>query len=343
MQTFYHLRQLHQDNDHAKALINPSILHYSQLLVLFVKKKEFDGRKKNEYPVTVHTLNVESAIKAAAKEKNPTLYFEIKDADLIARELRYHNTCYNAFAKETTLSAGHTQSVDEQSNLDEEVEEQQTGDFESICEYIIHHVFEEKTAVFMSVLHTIYGLSPSDSRYRSKLKDRIMKRFKDQINFLPVGPKTPEILVDASSSVSELAFKDKSGCIIKAAEYLPNDVISYSQNLPTVSWPLQAEELQRNDELLPPNLLLFLRHMLHSQISKRKPSDSVDRAVHSIASDLVAGVINGKIMTAKQCLLALGLHNITGTRKVVDIVNCINYKITCEIETTQAVKSSSPF
>ena len=50
-----------------------------------------------------------------------------------------------------------------------------------------------------------------------------------------------------------------------------------------------------------------------------------------------------KIMTAKQFLLALGLHNITGTRKVVDIVNCINYKITCEIETTQAVKSSSPF
>ena len=70
----------------------------------------------------------------------------------------------------------------------------------------------------MSVLHTIYSLSTSNSRYRSKLKDRIMKRFKDKINFLPVGPKTPEILVDASTPVSELAFKDKSGCIIKAAD-----------------------------------------------------------------------------------------------------------------------------
>ena len=234
------------------------------------KKERIQRKKKNEYPVTVHTLNVESAIKAAAKEKNPTLYFEIKDADLIARELRYHKTCYKAFTKEPTLSASHTQSVDEQSNLDEEVEEQQTGDFESVCEYIIHHVLEEKTAVSMSVLHTIYGLSPSDSRYRSKLKDRIMKRFKDQINFLPVGPKTPEILVDASTPVSELAFKDKSGCIIKAAEYLRNDIISYSQNLPTVSWPTQAEELQRKDELLPPNLLLFLRHMLRFTIFQKK-------------------------------------------------------------------------
>ena len=175
----------------------------------------------------------------------------------------------------------------------------------------------------MSLLHTIYGLSCSNSRYWSKLKDRIMKRFKDQINFLPVGPKTPEILVDASTPVSELAFKDKSGCIIKAAEYLRND-ISYSQNLPTVSWPPQAE-LQRNDKLLPPNLLLFLRHMLHSQIPKRKPSDSVDRIVHSIASDLVAGVTNGKIKTAKQFLLALGLHNITGTNKVLDIVSRLGH------------------
>ena len=62
----------------------------------------------------------------------------------------------------------------------------------------------------MSLLHTIYGLSSSNSTYRSKLKDRIMKRFKYQINFLPVGPKTPEILVDGSTPVSELALKDKS-------------------------------------------------------------------------------------------------------------------------------------
>ena len=134
------------------------------------KKERIQRKKKNEYPVTVHTLNVECAIKAAAKVKNLT-YFEIKDADLIARELRYHKSCYKAFTEEPTLSASHTQSVDEQSNLDEEVEEQQqTGDFESVCEYITHHVLDEKTAVSMSVLHTIYGLRPSDSRFCLNLK-----------------------------------------------------------------------------------------------------------------------------------------------------------------------------
>ena len=73
--------------------------------------------------------------------------------------------------------------------------------------------------------------------------------------------------------------------------------------------------------------------------------DSVDHVVHSIASDLVAGVTNGKIKTAKQFLLALGLHNITGTNKVLDIVSrlghCINYKTTREIETAQAIKAQA--
>ena len=78
MQTFHHLRQLHQDNHHAKALINPSVVHYSQRFVLFVKKKNSTQEKKNEYPVTVHTLNVESVIKAAAKEKTQHYILKLK-------------------------------------------------------------------------------------------------------------------------------------------------------------------------------------------------------------------------------------------------------------------------
>ena len=97
---------------------------------------------------------------------------------MIARELRYHKTCYKAFTKESTLSASHIQSVDEQSNLDEEVEEQQKGDFESVCEYVIHHVLEEKTAVSTSVLHTIYGLKAGANA--SNIASNILIRMLDE-------------------------------------------------------------------------------------------------------------------------------------------------------------------
>ena len=76
---------------------------------------------------------------------------------MITGELRYHKTCYKAFNKEPTLFASHTQSVDEQSILDEEVEEQQTGDFESVCEYIIHHVLEEKnSSIYEPFTHNLW-------------------------------------------------------------------------------------------------------------------------------------------------------------------------------------------
>ena len=52
------------------------------------------------------------------------------------------------------------------------------------------------------------------------------------------------------------------------------------------------------------------------------------------------GVTRGKVIQRKHFLLALGLHNLTRSRKIIDIVNklghCISYSLTCEVETAQA-------
>ena len=57
----------------------------------------------------------------------------------------------------------------------------------------------------------------------------------------------------------------------------------------------------------------------------------------------MVAVTRGKMITAKQYLLALGIHNITGQRKTVDILNrlghCLTYNLTCEIETALVEKA----
>ena len=62
--------------------------------------------------------------------------------------------------------------------------------------------------------------------------------------------------------------------------------------------------------------------------------------MESYAQDLVHGVTRGEMITAKHYLLALGLHNISCQKNVVDIINklghCISYSLTCDIETAQA-------
>ena len=58
--------------------------------------------KKNtiHFPKTVCMDKAVKTIKDAAESKEDfdLLYFEIKDADLIAREFKYHKRCYKEYA-----------------------------------------------------------------------------------------------------------------------------------------------------------------------------------------------------------------------------------------------------
>ena len=89
--------------------------------------------------------------------------------------------------------------------------------------------------------------------------------------------------------------------------------------------------------------MLFYKNLLSSKNNEHRLSEFCQRAAYSFASDLTAAVSPGKIMTAKQCLLALGIHSITGQRKTVDILNrlghYLTYNLTCEIETALAEKA----
>jgi hypothetical protein len=71
--------------------------------------------------------------------------------------------------------------------------------------------------------------------------------------------------------------------------------------------------------------------------------DTANRLIQSYSSDLIHGVTCGKTITAKHFLLGLGLHNLTGQKVPIQIVNhlghCIDYNLVREIETAQAEKA----
>ena len=127
----------------------------------------------------------------------------------------------------------------------------------------------------------------------------------------------------------------------KAAEYLRNDIMSYFENTADPNWPPTVEDFE--EESISNALALFQKYLLNAHYSKKKPSESVNRIMNSLASDMIYAVSQGKCITKKRYLLALGLHSMTGQRHVIDIVNrldhCINYNTTCESETALAKKA----
>ena len=142
-------------------------------------------------------------------------------------------------------------------------------------------------------MHT--GLHPDDRRYRLELKNRIMKGFKEKVAILTSEKKMSGIVVDASALPTEIAFKDKEGCIIKAAEYLKNDVLKHCEGLSALTWPPQLDELQDEQRNPPGSLMLFYKHLLQSKstVNKTNP-DYAQRLSNSFASNIIVAIRQGK-------------------------------------------------
>ena len=180
------------------------------------KKDRIQHNKKDEYPHLIKTNIGEVSIKLAAKEKMPSFYYENKDEDLIARELKCHRSCYNKFRLSSVRFVGISDNS--------ESRDYQEGNYNAVTDFVSKHILNEMKAVSIAVLHIIYGLKPTDTRYRSKLKSGLKNDFLT-LSFLNIGRNSPDVVIDVSAEFDEITFNDKEGCLIKVAKYWRNDII----------------------------------------------------------------------------------------------------------------------
>ena len=106
------------------------------------------------------------------------------------------------------------------------------------------------------------------------------------------------------------------------------------------NWPPTAAELKHSKYDPPTSLTLFLEALLKTSNHSTTRSINTSRLVISFAQDIVYAITKGKIFQLKQYLLAMGLHNLTGSRKVIDLVqkfgHCMNYNFVSDILTSNA-------
>ena len=120
----------------------------------------------------------------------------------------------------------------------------------------------------MTTLHTVYGIEVNDTRYRSKLKTRIKNQFGEDVISCSVVRNSSDIVVSWSLSLSEVTFQDRYGCMIKAAEYLRYDIMSYFEKATDPNWPPTVEDTE--EESIPNSLALFQKYLLNAHYSKKK-------------------------------------------------------------------------
>lgn len=253
--------------------------------------------------------------------------------DLIAREFKVHHICYKTFT--------HGLTSDFKRNENDEGKEYvyRKANFEEVKEYIKDTVLQMKRAAPITTLQDISGIDSSDRYYRQKLKKRIENEFGDKITFLSSG-NLPEVIVSSDYFTKKTVQHDDTFTLQQAAKILQKDILDKFKNSPTPNWPPTADDLD-NDTFNPPSSVMeFMKALLNFGNRCKEKSSNITRMAESFAQDIVFAVTRGEVLQLKHYLLALGLHSLTGSRKVIDIINkfghCLNYNLVCEIETAQA-------
>ena len=103
----------------------------------------------------------------------------------------------------------------------------------------------------MSALHYLYELHTGDTRYRSKLKNRIQSAYPEKLLFLRLDQKMAEVVVSSEGVKSHYVFNDHDQMIKQAADYLRNDIHEYAKRIPELNWPPCLDELNSEERLQP--------------------------------------------------------------------------------------------
>ena len=191
----------------------------------------------------------------------------------------------------------------------------------------------------MSQLQDGYGdKTQKDIYVRRNMKKKLVEIFGNKLIFITVRPNTHDVVINSEAIESTLNMTDKETSI---KSYLREDIQEYCRSLPLLSWPPTVEELCTENRLPPASITLFLTNLL--RLKHDVQTVKVNRLVDSYSTDFIHGVSKGACITKKHFLVALGLHNLTGQKKVAQIthrlVHSISYGKTCEIELAQAQKT----
>ena len=296
-------------------------------------------------PYKILTQNTATAIKNAAKDKREELYREIAYLDIVAREFHVHDPCY----KDLTLDyyqdmAGKPESSSDATQQQEHQQQEKTSsysrsNYEGVKQYVYDSIIQEKKPASMKLLHEIYGVGIGCSAYRQKLKARLEKDFGEKICFLSQKNKTlSEIVISSAYFTADTVLHSKEQTIKHAAKILRNSIFEKFESFSMDEWPPDPTRFN-SAELQPPEIVqMFIKSLLQPASGNRTPN--IDRIVDCLSQDIVFNVLNRQVPLKKHFLLGLGLHSLTGSRELIDILSkfgsCISYNYVCDVETAYA-------
>lgn len=317
-----------------------------QNICIFCNKRYIYVKKKRIDLTTCATKSFEVKIKQYASIlKDQQMLEKITDIDFIAKEVHYHAPCrvkyqkrYNKFfsknKKDCTWHLNrkyHTEALNE------------------VKEFVVVNVIKKCDSFYLKDIYNLYKqvyleISNDHSLNLSftsgYLKTRLDKIFKGNVLFsrykreIIVYPKNMQFInaVKICTSNNRTVERDIGAIAFK----LRRDILNVKRNNlppnPTIKHIIQGECE------IPPLVKLFFVNLLSGprcggcHLEKRK-----ETKIDSLCHDVIYCTTNGRIKPSKQMELGLVMKSLTGSRKVLNILNRLghtaSYSVIEELET----------
>ena len=268
-----------------------------------------------------------------------------------AKEAHYHASCRKEYTRKET---GRHHNTEESELSFSTVKAAHTDCFSQLCDYVQQQVVNCGHVVHMSMLHDCYidymQQEHPDScnvNYPShKLKTKLVSHFDDSLQFwLPTVRCKSELVYSSEIDVGEaieIAFDANASVdsvLLKAANILSSTITAAHKSALSVPFPPQVSDLQT---ICPPVVVtdFVARVVAGPSCPSHKYSPKVLQIAKSVSEDLCYAATRGQWKMPKPVELAVSLHHLTGSAKVVTLMNCfghcMSYSKLLELETSLA-------
>ena len=258
----------------------------------------------------------ETIIETAEAKQDYDLLRRIKGYDLYACEAQFHPSCRKRYTADPEL----WRSVDAGKKIEQQnLETSHKAAYEQVCSLIDEMLIEKKGIVKMTYLLEKYTdylqkTPHPNPNYRSeKLKLKLQKSYPSSLSFVTLNKKFQSSLVYSTNTDNDalvqttydLSNEDKEQDV---ASQLRSDIITTFQQSDSLRWPPSAHHLDEMDNVVPANVIKFLRCVLTGR--DEAGSRKVNRLVRSLGEDLCRATTKGQWKLPKHILLCMTLRHL---------------------------------
>lgn len=314
---------------------------------IFCNKVFIYKNKKRIGLSACQTKNFEAKIQQyATLLKDEDMLSKIKDVDFVAKEIHYHRLCRTKYTfkvkKQRHIKNKHGDWYTKRNFHKDALKE--------FKEFMKMNIFENMDAYFLTNLHNIYcqyffdsSISKNSQSKTTNFSNAHLLRklkciYKEKIGITKYKGKliVHSSRLDPRNAIHICTSKIKTldTAIENVAFKIRREILCMSKN--SLPETITLKDIYAGECSIPPLARKFFTHLVCGSFNRRLEENSAVR-IESLAQDAIYSVSNGRLKTSKHMELGIAMKSITGSRKVVNILNrlghSISYSVAEELET----------